>query len=124
MNEYYQKRIISIINRELAIDQKIRVEFSAINKLLPIDKKKNLNLSIETIQNKHFKTILSKIKDEFDQSKISDFDDSLISSLAQNRIDEILELNLTNLSEKEQKEINRNLNIFDEINKNIDKNKY
>jgi transcriptional regulator of heat shock response len=124
MNEYYQKRIISKINRELAIDQKIRVEFSAIIKMLPIDKKKNLNLSIETIQNKHFKTILCKIKDEFDESQILDLDDSIISPLAQNRIDEILELNLTNLSEKEQKEINRNLNIFDEINKNIDKSKY
>ena len=124
MNEYYQKRIISIINRELAIDKKIRIEFNVIIKLLPIDKKRNLNLSLETIQNKHFKTILSKIKDEFDQLQISDFDDSFISPLAQNRIDEILELNLTNLPEKEQKDINHNLNIFDDINKNIDKNKY
>jgi predicted RNA-binding protein with RPS1 domain len=124
MNEYYQKRIISIINREIAIDQKIRVELNVIIKLLPIDKKKNLNLSLETIQNKHFKTILNKIKDELNQSQISDFDDSLLSPLAQNRIEEILELNLTNLSEKEQKEINRNLNILDDIYKNIDKTKY
>ncbi|MDI5950439.1 MULTISPECIES: hypothetical protein [Flavobacterium] len=124
MNEYYQKRIISIINREIEIDKKIRVELNSIIKLLPIDKKKNLTLSLETIQNKHFKTILNKIKDELDQSQISDFDDSLLSPLAQNRIEEILELNLTNLSEKEQKEIDRNLNILDDIYKNIDKTKY
>ena len=124
MNEYYQKRIISIINREIEIDKKIRVELNSIIKLLPIDKKKNLTLSLETIQNKHFKTILNKIKDELDQSQISDFDDSLLSPLAQNRIEEILELNLTDLSEKEQKEIDRNLNILDDIYKNIDKTKY
>jgi hypothetical protein len=124
MNQYYQKRIISIINREIEIDKKIRVELNSIIKLLPIDKKKNLTLSLETIQNKHFKTILNKIKDELDQSQISDFDDSLLSPLAQNRIEEILELNLTNLSEKEQKEIDRNLNILDDIHKNIDKTKY
>ena len=124
MNEYYQKRIISIINREIEIDKKIRVELNSIIKLLPIDKKKNLTLSLETIQNKHFKTILNKIKDELDQSQISDFDDSLLSPLAQNRIEEILELNLTDLSEKEQKEIDRNLNILDDIHKNIDKTKY
>lgn len=92
--------------------------------MLPIDRKKNLTLSLETIQNKHFKTILNKIKDELDQSQISDFDDSLLSPLAQNRIEEILELNLTNLSEKKQKEIDRNLNILDDIYKNIDKTKY
>lgn len=124
MNEYYQKRILAIIDRELTIDKKIRVELHPIINSLSKDKKNNLNLSLETTQNKHFKYILSKIKDELCKIPISDIDETILNPLVQNRIDEILELNLTRLSENEQKEINNNLNVFQDFTKHIDKNKY
>ena len=124
MNEFYQKRILSIINRELAIDEKIRIEINVIIKLLTIEKQKNLKLSLETIQNNHFKTILSTIKSELSNSQIVDSDDSILIPFVQNRIDEILELNLNNVSEKERTEINHNINTINKITSKIDKNNY
>ena len=93
-------------------------------KLLSIEKQKNLNLSLESIQNKHLKTILNNIKSELCNSKKADSDDSILIPFVQNRIDEILELNLNYLSEKERSEINHNLNTFNKITSKIDKNKY
>jgi hypothetical protein len=124
MNEFYQKRILSIINRELAIDEKIRIDINVIIKLLTIEKQKNLKLSLETIQNNHFRTILSNIKSELCNSQIVDSDDSILIPFVQNRIDEILELNLNNVSEKERTEINHNLNTINKITNKIDKNNY
>ena len=91
MNEFYQKRLLSIINRELAIDEKIRIDINVIIKLLTIEKQKNLKLSLETIQSNHFKTILSTIKSELYNSQIVDSDDSILIPFVQNRIDEILD---------------------------------
>ena len=124
MDEYYQKKIVALIDRELIIDKNIRVELSPIVKSLTKDKKNNLNLSIETTQNEHFRNVLYKIREELCKTQISDFDERISNLLTQNRIDEIIELNLTKLSEKEQKKINNNLNILDDFVKNIDKNKY
>ena len=124
MNEYYQKRIVAIIEREFEIDKKMRVDLEPILKILPTDKRNNLYLSIETIQNVHFKNLLEKIKDELSKTQISEIDEIILNSLTQNRIDEILEFNLTKLSEKEQKKISDNLGIINDISKNIDKNKY
>ena len=124
MNEYYQKKITTLIDTELIIDRKIRVELCPILQSLTKDKKHNLNLSIETTQNEHLKKVLYKIREELCKTQIIDFDEKNSNIFTQNRIDEILELNVTKLSEKEQKEINNNLNNLDDFSKNIDRNKY
>ena len=124
MNEFTQDRILSMIDRELTIDQIIRAQIEAFIQVLPTNKKMNLNLSLEIIQNRNLKNLLEKIMEEIGSKKISNHDDSALASLVQNRLDEITDFNLQTLPENQQNEIKMNLDILNKASKNIDKTKY
>lgn len=124
MDDHLQNKIILIITAELSIDKRIRNELKDISSSLTTDKKKKLELSIEIIQNKQIKNVLNKIMSELNQLQITQPDELILSKLAQDRIDEILDYNLKCFSEKEQKEIEGNLNILEDFRKNLKEGKY
>jgi hypothetical protein len=124
MDDHLLNKIISIITIELSIDKRIRNELKDISSSLTIDKKKKLELSIEIIENKQLKSVLNKIMSELNQLQNTQPDESILSKLAQSRIDEILEYNLKCFSEKDQKEIEGNLNKLEDFRKNLREGKY
>ncbi len=124
MNEFIQNRISSMIDRELSIDRKIREKFAEFFEVLPEDKRKNLSLSLETIQNENLKNLLGKILEEVNSKGISNQDDSALELFVEKRFDEITDFNISTLPENEQKEIKRNVDILEKIKNNIDKYKF
>jgi len=124
MDNHLQSKIISLIATELSIDKRIRSELNDISSSLTIDKKKKLELSIEIVQNNILKSVFDKIMSELNQLEITEPDESILSELAQNRIDEILDYNLKGFSKNEQKEIENNLNKLESFRKNIEDGKY